>query len=187
MLLRSLKRYLIEPKNLTGHAAEPFERPQVLDEMTLLTRNDARRYIRDRVGQHVYAARRPIKSDSAHTAVTLRQISDDSLLPLVGEDDTLASVIQVDVWTRGGDADYRATQTGKLIRIAVNNYYGMWSNSRITGVAVRRQGMLPLPPGNATDEWPYNYSMDIEVKHIEAAAIYPINVLTARITTRLRA
>lgn len=186
MLQRSLKKYLIEPKDLTGHPAEPFERPQVLDDLTFLTRNDARRYIRDVVGQHVYAARRPIRSDSSHTAITIRQLSDDSILPLWGEDDTLASVLQVDVWARGGDADHRSTQIGKLIRIAVNNYAGLWGTSIIMGVAVRRQGSLPIPPGNATDDWPFRYSMDFEVKHIEAAAIYPVELLTARITTRLR-
>lgn len=186
MLARGLKNYLTGPIDPTGHPAEPFESVQVLDGLTLRDRNDARRYIQDRIGEHVYASRRPARSDSAHTAVTIRQISADLEVPLIGETDTLTSILQVDVWTRSGDADWRARITGKLIRIACNNFVGWWGTERITGCLVRRQGELPSAPGDGTDDWSFRYSMDFEVKHIEAAAVYPAAELMAVIETWIR-
>jgi hypothetical protein len=159
---------------------------QVLDGMQLRTRNDARRFIRDRVGGQIYAGRRPIRSNSAHTAVTIRQITAESEVALVGETDTLTTMLQVDVLAKEGDADWRATITGKLIRIAVNNYFGTWGSERITGCLVRRQGVLVTPPGNASDDWPCRYSMDLEVKHNEATAIYPVAELKAAISAKPR-
>jgi hypothetical protein len=46
--------------------------------------------------------------------------------------------------------------------------------------------MLVNVPGDGSDDWPYRWSLDLEVMHYEATAVYPAGVLTARIETWLR-
>jgi hypothetical protein len=172
MISKALRNYLIFPGELTGHAATEFAEPQTLGGLTLLTRNDARRYLRDRVGDRIYAGRRPQEIGSAHTAVTLRQVASTPDLPLLGEIDSAETVIEVNTWTRGVDADYRGELCGRLIQIATSGFVGSWDDLAIGGSSIERAGMQVFPPGGATDEWPFLWSFDIRVNHSQAAPLY---------------
>lgn len=180
LITRALARYLTEDKDLTGHAAQPFARPQTIDDMVLNSRNDARRWLRSLVGGHVYARRVPQKC-SAHTAITIGLLARNKTQPLIGEVGVVDSTLQVNVLSRGPGADNRATTVGQLLTIATSNYRGWWHDTYVHNVQVERDDDMAEEPTDGSDTWAWQWSMDMTVGHDTTSPIYPTDVLTARL------
>jgi hypothetical protein len=186
MLLPALNRFLTYSQDLPGQCAQRFASTQTIDDRPLNCRNDARRNVRDIVGTEVFAGRRPQRS-SGHTAISLRTISADSDLPLVGETGTFMDIVECVVWSRGVNADYRCELVGRLVRISLSNYVGWLEPTQDTwckGVRIEREGQLFSQPGNASDDWSVAWSQDMQVAYEAAAPVYPDEMLTAIVTTR---
>ena len=171
MIDKALYDYLTDPAELTGHPADPFLSPQKIGNVTLTNRNDARRGVRSRLGQHIYTGRVP-HGVTAPTTCTLRVIPMDRFLTTVGAHSQARAVVQVDVYARGPDAAMRAAMTSNLIRIATMAYHGdYWGDIWIAGCNVERDGQFIDTPFDSK-HWTQRYSQDLIVQFAEATACY---------------
>ena len=91
MILQALADYLLDPG---VRSFERFATPIVVGSLTIKSRDDARREIRNMVGKSVYAARRPQDSDS--TAIVLTLITSAQEYHLTGEESLRDSYVQID-------------------------------------------------------------------------------------------
>ena len=171
MLQKGLRDYLVKeyPVN-TGVNATAFRTAQVVGDLSVLDRDDARRYIRNEIGDQVHAGR--VKSDTnATTVVTLRRISTDRLDVLTGGTPMANSVIQVDVRTRDPGAALRGEKVATLIRLACEGFRaGTWGSVDIKGCEVVREAELWDEPKQGST-WDYRYSMDLHVYYGQASAL----------------
>lgn len=183
MIELALKQYLTHPRNVTGHAAEPFAAPQVIEGRTLLNRNDARRHVQDMIGDRVYQGRIP-QTVKDHTAVKVSHIAGSRSLALRGETGMISSVLEISVLSRAGaQADHIAALAARLIEVAVVNYYGFWGDIWIHGVSSERPVSQRIKGLAADDVWPVEWSTDVSVWYTAAGAVYPNRSLVSRIKT----
>lgn len=180
LITRALAKYLIDNTDYTGHAAYPFEEAQTIDGMVCLDRNDARRWIRSMIANHVYARRVPQKS-SAHTAITIGLLARNKMQALIGECGVVDSTLQINVLTRGANAEHRASTVGQLLTLAVSNYRGWWFDTYVHNVEVERDDDVAEAPTDGSDNWAWMWSMDITVGHETTAPRYSPKLLAARI------
>lgn len=182
MITRALYDYLTDNRDLTGHAAERFRTDQIVEGMTCRTRNDARRFLRSRVGNQIFAERRPQESD-AHTAITLRRISSTAEFSLSGTEPFQQSLLQLDVWTRGGEAVKRGYIIAKLLELATSSYHhDYWGTTYIGDVTIERELSSFNLPADGSDYWTHNENFDVLVHHATPAAAYPTRQLQTVIT-----
>lgn len=187
MILTGLYHYLTYAGDLPGHAADLFAAAQKVDGREILSRNDARRAIRDQVGNAVYEAAIPQTPASVVSAITLRGVTSDTEQALVGETGTASDLIELQIWTRGPHAPHRARVLGRLARIALSGYYGWLETTKETwsqDVAIERDGEFVTPPQDASDTWPHYLSMDLRCHWVAPSPVYPDTILAAIATVR---
>lgn len=186
MILNGLYHFLTHSADLTGHARDLFAYPQVVAGRTMRSRNDARRQLRDLVGQSVFEAVIPQNAGSVVTAITLQIVGGSADLPLVGETGLQEDIVELRVWTRGHHAADTARTIGRISRIALSNYFGWLDFDKQTwahGIAIARDLEFFTNPSDGSDRWPGYWSMDLECGWTAPAPIYPDELLTARVTT----
>lgn len=178
MITQALYRYLTDPRNLTGHAAVRFSADQVVAGVAYRDRNQVREQIRARVGKSFFAGRRP-QNGRSPTAVTLRLISSTIDESLAGVCPWRVSVVQVDVWTRGGDAAIRGSVLATLLELATVGYHGdSWDETWIGDVTLERPAEpVPVAPVDGSDLWTFVNSFDLRIHHAAVGAEYPITPL----------
>ncbi len=173
MISKGLYDYLTDSRELSGHPATAFARPQTIPGtgITLIDRNDARKQIRDRVGRQIYLGRLP-RGQSPHTWMSIVEEPILSDQTLSGETEQARALIQVDVFTQGVDAAMRAMVIKELLRIAVAGWHAdYWGDVVVVGCAVPRITKLTESPIRG-DDWVHRYSMDLDVQYVQAAAVY---------------
>lgn len=184
MITRALYRYLTDPRHLSGHPAEKFVEDVTVSGVVCTNRNEVRELIRSKVGKQIYAERRP-QDSSAHTAVTLRTIGGNREYSTAGGCPWQISLIQVDVWCRGGDEVLRGNAVCRALQLAVDGFHhDYWDDIYIGEVAIERESMSLFPPVDGSDTWTYQESFDIAVHHQVPAAEHPLERLQAVVEFR---
>lgn len=172
MILKALYDHLTEATDVQGVDTSLFREPQIVHTHKVHSRNEARRLLRGRIGDAVFAARRPSNTNK-HTAVTLRPIAINRDYETAGDIETAEAIIQVDVYARGHDSAVRSMIVGDLIRLIISGYSGgCWGGVPICGCSVERDGMLSESPPDSSEDWTHRYSFDIRVHYKQAAAVY---------------
>lgn len=170
ILSKGLRDYLVDTTPVTGYPATAFRDPQTVGDLTITDRDEARRYLRARVGNEIYASRRP-REGSQHTAVTLRRIATNRVDEVGGGTPLADAIIQVDVWTRGPEAALRGEITAILIRLACEGFgAGTWGGVTIADCEVAREAEFVETPKQG-DDWTHRYSMDLRVHYYQASAV----------------
>lgn len=170
MITQSLYRYLTEATDLAGHASQPFLQPQTVSGVVCTNRNEVRELLRSKVGKQFYAERLP-QDASAHTAVTLRTISAGREYSTAGSCPWQTTVVQVDVFTRGGDALLRGDAVVKLLTLAIESYRNdYWDTVYIGDVTIERETMGLFPPNDGSDSWTCQQGFDVLIHHAAHAA-----------------
>lgn len=181
-LAESLYQYLTSEADLTGQAAKPFRNPQTVDGMVCNNRNDARRYLRNRIGKAIYKARRP--QGSEHQALVIRRINTDREYHLQGEFGCPESNMEFTLFARGAAADRRNEITAALLRLALSSYsgpMGTTTKTHIGTIQILRESERPLPPPDGGDDWAAVYSFDAQIRHSDVAPEFSAEELTAEI------
>lgn len=127
--------------------------------------------INDLISNKVFASRVPKKEKPA-IAVKLSRISVARNNDLAGESQMVASTVQVDVMSRLPGAERRVEMVAEMIRIATAgvSYRGYWGNLWIYGATVERDAMQsPLQPIDASNNWQFQYSMDLRINHTQSS------------------
>lgn len=189
-LKQALHRYLIDPTDLPGHPAVPFVRARTVAGLRCEHRNDARRWLRSKVGGNgVFASRRPQtqalpNSDPLHSAIVLRTTLHDPVYDLAGDHGAATELLSVDVLTRSADAAARAETIADLLTLALSGYVrDYWGDVYIEECLIDSRSSNAYPPPDGSDNWTHGVSLPLTVQYLnEAAPVYPADPLHARIT-----
>lgn len=175
----ALYDYLTDRRDLPGLPARPFERPRLVGGQSIAHRNDARRWLRDKIGDAVYLQRRP--RDVGHTAITLRTASESTEYGLDGAVEGSFEAVSVTVYARGGDAGLRAETVASLLKLAVDGYHGdTWGGVEIGEATLDNKSTRETAPVDASDNWEYEVALDLTVLYVdESNPVYPVDRLTA--------
>ena len=181
MITQAIFDYLTDAADLTGHAAERFRADVVVGDATLRNRNDARREIRSTVGRSIFLGRRP-EDSNAHTAISLRVVTAIPDVALSGSRPATMTLVQIDTWTRSGQAAQRGDRVSQLLQVALGGYHGdVWGSAWIGEATIERASVNVIPPGDGSDDWTHQRSFDLMVHHVTPAAEYPSRQLAAQL------
>lgn len=167
MILFPLYQYLIAPDLAGTSDTESFAAPIELGDTVIENRNDARRYLKEQVGQRFYAGRR--LENEGHTAITLQAVSNSPESHLKG-DDRQTAVVQAEVFANGINSFVRAAAAAEAIRMAVSYYRGTWGKTVtafIGTVTVIRSFQRFDAPRDASNYWTVRLSADFEITYLQ--------------------
>ena len=171
MIAKALADYLRSTEPITGYPATPFREPQTVGDLTINNREEARRYVRSRVGDEIYAARKP-RNGSQNLAVTLRRIVTNRVHEIGGGAQLADAIIQTDVWARyEPNPELRAEITATLIRLCCEGFgASTWGDIVVADCMVVREGEFSETPIDG-DDWTYRYSMDLMIFYNQPSAV----------------
>lgn len=176
----ALYRYLTEPGDLTGPAAIPFSRPRIVSGLTIKNRNDARRWLRDRVGSSIYSGRRPMKP-SEHTQIYLRTSFTEQPTGLTGEIDGRTELVEAAIICRKADAPARCEVVADLLSLCVGGWGGgYWGDTYVGECLVDGRTSRTYSPVDGSDDWLHEVQLGLDIIYIdEATAQYAADGLRA--------
>lgn len=187
---QALHRYLTDPADLAGHPAVPFEAPTTVAGLLCANRNDARRWLRSKVGSSgIFSGRRPQtqalpNSDSLHTAIVLRTVSQDSEYDLAGAHGSATELLSVEVLARLTDAAARSETIADLLSLAVSGYVrDYWGDVYVEECLLDSRSSVAYSPPDGGDHWTHSVSLPLVVRYRDVAApVYPADPLFAVIS-----
>lgn len=176
----ALYRYLTDPGDLPGLPAVPFARPRTIAGLTIANRNDARRWLRDRIGSAIYSGRRPMKP-SEHSQVYLRTAYTSPAHDMAGAVDGTTELIDVVVVCRKADAAARAETIADLLQLACGGWRGgYWGDTFVGECLMDGRVSRTYSPADSSDDWLHEIAMGFDVMYADqSAAIYPADPLRA--------
>lgn len=174
MIAQALAKYLMDPTELTGWPANRFESDQNVSGFVLRTPNDARRMVQDRVNrQNIFHGRRPQGSDWS-TAITLLELDESPEYGVAGEAPGTDTALLVTVYGRGASAAQRVNAVASFIRLACSGCHNVdWDDINCGECRVTGGGLALDPPVDATDQWEYARSLELEIWHGDPQALFP--------------
>lgn len=179
MITLALYDYLTHEADLTSRAdTELFASPLSVGSLVVRNRNDARKYLRGRLGKRIYNGRNP--DDSGQSALLLRQVAGQPEYHLRGEY-CRDAVIQADVLTRSHNATIENEVIATLLQMAVTAYRGVWSTrhpTNVYSVQVIRSNDIPTSPKGGEVLWTHRKSIDLSIKYDFARAEMPVAKLS---------
>lgn len=178
----ALYEYLTDRRDLTGLPAQPFERARVVGGKTITCRNDARRELRDKIGDAIYAQRRP--RGAAHTSITLRTANELTEYGIDGAVEGSQEYLSITVYARGGDAALRAETIASLLKLAIDGYHhDTWGSVTIGEAMLDSRSTRETSPPDGSDDWEFEVNLDFAVLYVdESNPVYPTERLTAVVT-----
>lgn len=179
----ALYRYLTSPGDLPGLSDIPFTRPRVINGLSCSTRNDARRWFRDRVGSAVFSDRVP--QGAHHAAVELRSVSSDLAYSTTGAVDGEQEYVSAFVYAKDGDAALRVDTIGRLLNLAISGYHGdYWDGVYIGECLLETPSSQAIQPADASDRWTHHIRLDYSILYVEEGTpVYAADSLSADIRT----
>lgn len=181
----ALYKYLTDQSDLPGLPARPFERPRIISGTSIRNRNDARRLLRDKIGDAIHISRRP--RDSKHTALVLRTLDEECFYGLAGVAEGASEQLTITVYGKGGDAPLRVETASSLVALALSGYYGaLWGSTYVGECLLQSKSNRETPPADASDDWTFETFLDFSILyHDEGIPVYPVDLLQAAITVGL--
>lgn len=183
----ALYRYLTEPKDLPGLPAVTFERPRIIGDMEVNSRNDARRWLRSKIDPAgIYQGRRP-QQHRKPTAIVLTSTTSSPEYGLAGAEEGTEEFVQATVACYGGDAAVRANNVAQLLMLAVGGWSGgNWGDTYVGECLVDGRSSRTVSPVDSSDAWVFEEILGLNILYCdEAAAYYAAEQLTAEITATL--
>lgn len=180
----ALYRYLTDPKDLTGLPAVAFERPRIIGDMTVSTRNDARRWLRSKIDPDgIYQGRRP-QQHRKPTAIVLTSTTSSPEYGLAGAEEGTEEFVQATVSCYGGDAAVRANNVAQLLMLAVGGWSGgNWGDTYVGECLVDGRSSRTVSPVDSSDAWVFEEILGLNVLYCdEAAAVYTAERLSVSLT-----
>lgn len=180
---QALYQYLTDPEDLPGLPAKLFARTRRIAGIDCKSRNDARRWFRDRVGRAVYSDRIPERNQN--TAVELKTITTRPEYGLPGAIDGTTEYLAVTIRTRGADSSARCDTVARLISLAVAGYHGdNWGDVYIGECLIETQASTAIPPIDSSDIWTNEIRLDLTVIYVEEATpVYAADELGVEIVS----
>lgn len=175
----ALYDYLTDRRDLTGLPALPFERARTVCGLSITNRNDARRWLRDKIGDAIYAQRRP--RGAAHTSITLRTASEQTEYGVDGAVEGSQEFVSITVYARGGDAALRAETVANLLKLAIDGYHhDAWGGVAIGEAVLDSKSTRETSPPDGSDDWEFEVNLDFSILYTdESNPVYPTEQLTA--------
>lgn len=178
---RALYEYLTSAATLTGLPAKPFVREMFVNGLSCKNRNDARRWLRDRVGSAVFNSRVP--EGNRQASIEIRSVSAEREHDLTGAVDGRREYVMLTSRAIGGDASLRVDTINGLLTLALDGYHGdYWGETYIGECLADTEGSFSVPPAEPSDNWTFEQRLDLSVLYQpEASPMYAADVLTASI------
>jgi hypothetical protein len=185
--LYALRDYLMTPVDLPGPPAVPFITPRIISGVTVANRNDARRLLRDRIGDAVHIGRRKQRIKQAN-ALTLSTSSTTYEYGLHGTEEGTEELVIATVACLSGDAARRSNTIAQLLSLAVSGWSGgYWGDLYVGECLVDGRSSRPVSPVDGSDNWTYEETLALRILYGDPATpVYPATPLVAVATFGLQ-
>jgi hypothetical protein len=175
------------PVDLPGPPTVPFITPRIISGVPIKNRNDARRMLRDRIGDAIQLGRRRQRTKQAN-AITLMTSTATMEYGLHGAEEGTEELAIATVSCLGGDAPRRCNTITNLLSLAVSGWSGgYWGDLYVGECLIDGRSGRAISPVDGSDNWTFEETLAMRIIYGDPAApVYPATPLIAIATFGLQ-